>query len=110
MKIVRNWIIIIVLTIAFSFWLFVSGRQHQIFLTNGNKHLAGIKKMMYSVDGSKFKKIRSKKKKLVLVKGRNHLLVIKYALDDKQYTLEKDIELGITENTTIDLLKLVKKN
>lgn len=107
-KVIRNWIFLIIGVVLLSFWLFVSGRQHQVFISNGNRKTPGIQKIAYSMDGKKFKNIKSKKKKLELVKGKSHILIVKYKDEDnKEKSLEQEIKLGITENIEIFLPRLV---
>lgn len=108
MKMVRNWIILIIVLIGIAAALFVSGKQHKIFIDNNKVGEYAAVDVSYSINGEKVKKIRVNKKAMVYVKGPKHKLIIEFKDDtDKNVTLENEFKLTPTEDATIYLPLLI---
>lgn len=109
MRMVRNWIILIIVIIIISAGLFITGRQHSVYLENKDRDgYVAVKDISYSLDGEKEKKVRVNKRGLSEVKGRTHTLVVTYKDGNgAKQKLEKKITLGATENVIIYLPILV---
>ena len=59
MKIARNWIILIVALLGIAAALFISGKQHRVFIDNKKVGEYTAIDVSYSINGEKAKKIRS---------------------------------------------------
>lgn len=109
MKIARNWIILLVFLVILSVILFITGRQHNVYVENKarNEYVA-VKDIKYSLDGDKEKKIKPNKRKAEVVKGRSHKIVVEYkdAQGNKQ-KIEKDFDVKATEDLIIYLPVLI---
>ena len=68
MKIARNWIILIVVLLGIAAALFISGKQHRVFIDNKKVGEYTAIDVSYSINGEKAKKIRVNKKAMVYVK------------------------------------------
>lgn len=111
MKMTRNWIMLIVIMIILSVYLFTTGRQHTLYIENGKKSDA-VKsvEVSYSIDGNKVQKIKSTKKKMELVKGKNHIIVVEFKGENGEIKkLEKEFSLKMTENAEISLPLLINQ-
>lgn len=110
MKITRNWIILIIIMVAVSVFLFISGRQHTVYIENKYKDIKSID-VSYSVDGEKIKKIKANKKKVELVKGRSHNILVEFKGENGDMKkIEKSFTLGATENIEINIPLLINNN
>ncbi|WP_291259314.1 DUF6672 family protein [Fusobacterium sp.] len=99
MKIIRNWIILIIVVFGISIALFSTGRLHNIYIENKEKDgYLPVKGVTYSLNGEKEKKIRENKRGMVEGKGRSHELVIKYKDENGE---KREIVLGMTEDVII---------
>ena len=78
MKIARNWIILIVALLGIAAALFISGKQHRVFIDNKKVGEYTAIDVSYSINGEKAKKIRVNKKAMVYVKGPKHKLIIEF--------------------------------
>ena len=78
MKIARNWIILIVVLLGIAAALFISGKQHRVFIDNKKVGEYTAIDVSYSINGEKAKKIRVNKKAMVYVKGPKHKLIIEF--------------------------------
>lgn len=108
MKIVRNWVALIVVLIGISTALFISGKQHKIFIDNKKVGEYAAVDISYSVNGDKTKKIRVNKKAMVYVKGPKHKLTIEFKDNTgKDVVLENEFKLTPTEDATIYLPLLI---
>ena len=109
MKIARNWIILLVFLVILSVILFITGRQHNVYVENKarNEYVA-VKDIKYSLDGDKEKKIKPNKRKAEVVKGRSHKIVVEFkdAQGNKQ-KIEKDFDVKATEDLIIYLPVLI---
>lgn len=109
MKIARNWILLLVVIIIVSVLLFITGRQHNIYIENKTvSEYAAVKDIKYSLDGEKEKKIKPNKRKAEVVKGRSHKLLVEFKDDSGvSQKIEKKFELKATEDVIIYLPILV---
>lgn len=109
MKMVRNWILLIIVVIGISVALFITGRLHSIYFENKSKDgYTAIKDISYSLNGEKSKKVRVNKKGMGEVKGRTHELLVTYKDEaGKKQEIKKTITLGATEDIIIYLPVLV---
>lgn len=111
MKITRNWIILVLIMILLSVFLFVTGRQHMVYVENGKKN-DSIKSVdvSYSIDGAKMTKIKPTKKKLELVKGKKHVILVEFKGENGELkSIKKEFILKITENAEISLPLLINQ-
>lgn len=108
MKIARNWVILIVVLIGIAAALFISGKQHKVFLDNKKIGEYTAVDVSYSANGEKAKKIRVNKKAMIYVKGPKHKLIIEFKdTTGKTVTLENEFKLTPTEDATIYLPLLI---
>ncbi|WP_294657419.1 DUF6672 family protein [uncultured Fusobacterium sp.] len=109
MKMVRNWIILIIVIIGISIALFVTGRLHSVYFENKTKDgYVAINDISYSLNGEKAKKVRINKRGMGEVKGRTHELIVTFKdKAGKKHEIKKTITLGTTENVIIYLPVLV---
>lgn len=105
MKMIRNWIILIIVVIGISVALFITGRLHNVYFENKEKDgYAVISDISYSLNGEKAKKVRVNRRGLGEVKGRTHELVVTFKdKDGNKKEIKKTITLGATENVIIYL-------
>ena len=109
MKIARNWILLLVVIIIVSVLLFITGRQHNIYIENKTVgEYAAVKDIKYSLDGEKEKKIKPNKRKAEIVKGRSHKIIVEFKdSSGAVQTIERKFDLKATENVIIYLPILV---
>lgn len=109
MKMVRNWIVLILVFVAISVALFITGRQHSIYFENKEKAgYEAIKDISFSLNGEKAKKVRVNRRGLGEVKGRKHELVVEYKdTNGQKQVIKENITLGPTENIIVYLPILV---
>lgn len=108
MKIARNWIILIVVLLGIAATLFISGKQHRVFIDNKKVGEYTAIDVSYSINGEKAKKIRVNKKAMVYVKGPKHKLTIEFKDNTgKNVILENEFKLTPTEDATISLPLLI---
>ena len=105
MKVARNWLIVLIFVIVLSVILFITGRQHNVYIENKPKgEYVAVKDIRYSLDGEKEKKIKPNKRKAEVVKGRSHKIVVQYKdTDGVTKEIEKKFELKATEDIIIYL-------
>lgn len=104
MKMIRNWIILIAVLIGISAALFITGRQHKVFIDNKSAGGYEAVDVSYSVNGEKAKKLKVKKKTMVYVKGPKHEISITYKdSTGSEVTLNKEFKLTPMEDATISL-------
>lgn len=102
MKTVRNWVCLVIILIGIAVALFITGKQHRVFLDNKTKSDYEIVEVSYSVDGSKFKKLKPKKKAMINVKGSSHKVNIKFKdATGNQTTLEKEFKISPLDDVII---------
>lgn len=108
MKIVRNWIILIAVLTGIAAALFISGKQHKVFIDNKKVGEYAAIDVSYSINGEKAKNIKVNKKAMVYVKGPKHKLIIEFKDDTgKDVILENEFKLTPTEDATIYLPLLI---
>ncbi|MDU1910160.1 DUF6672 family protein [Fusobacterium sp.] len=108
MKIVRNWIILIAVLVGIAVALFISGKQHRVFIDNKKVGEYTAIDVSYSISGEKAKKIKVNKKAMVYVKGSKHKLIIEFKDNTgKDVTLENEFKLSPMEDATIYLPLLI---
>lgn len=109
MKMIRNWILLMIVVIGISVALFITGRLHNVYFENKTKNgYEAIKDISYSLNGEKAKKVRVNRRGMGEVKGRTHELVVTYKDEaGKKQEIKKSITLGATENVIIYLPVLV---
>lgn len=104
MKMIRNWIILIAVLIGISVALFITGKQHKVFLDNKSVGEYEAVDVSYSINGEKAKKLKVKKKAMVYVKGPKHEISITYKdTTGNEVTLNKEFKLTPMEEATIYL-------
>lgn len=98
MKMVRNWIILIVVFIGIATALFITGKQHKVFIDNKGMAVD----VSYSFNGEKDKRVRKDRKAMVYVKGPKHEVTIKFKdQTGNEVTLNKEFKLTPMEEATI---------
>lgn len=104
MKMVRNWVILVIVLVGIATFLFISGKQHRVFIDNkkvGNYEAVDVS---YSVDGEKLKKIKVNKKAMIYVKGPKHTIAIEFKdTTGEKVVLENEFKLPATADGTIQL-------
>ena len=110
MKIARNWIVLLGILIVLSGMLFVTGRQHNVYVENKTRdQYVTVKDIKYSLDGEKEKKIKPDKRKAETVKGRSHKIIVEFKDEaGNKKEIEKNFDLKATEDIIIYLPVLVK--
>ncbi len=109
MKIIRNWILLIIVVIGISIALFSTGRLHNIYIENKEKYgYLPIREVTFSLDGGKDKKVKENKRAVIEGKGRSHKLTIKYKdKNGEKKEIRRDVVLRMTENVIISLPVLI---
>ena len=104
MKLIRNWVILIVVLIGIAAALFITGKQHKVFIDNKGTAAYKAVDVSYSINGEKSKKLKVKKKAMVYVKGPKHEISIKFKDETgNEVTLNKEFKLTPMEEATISL-------
>ena len=94
--------------ILLGVFLFVSGREHRVFVENKNigEHKA-FKSVVYTIDNQKETKVKKNKKKLSNVKGTSHQIVVTYKKDGEEQKVSKEFKLKALEEATISIPGLI---
>ncbi|GLI56042.1 hypothetical protein PM10SUCC1_15560 [Propionigenium maris DSM 9537] len=95
-------------SILLGIFLFVSGREHRVFVENKSigEHKA-FKSVVYTIDNQKDVKIKKNKKKLSNVKGSSHEIVVTYKKDGVEKKISREFKLKALEEATISIPGLV---
>lgn len=108
MKIIRNWVCLIIVLIGIAVALFITGKQHSVFLNNKKENGYSLIEVSYSIDGSKFKKLKPKKKAMVNVKGSTHKINLKFKdTTGNETVLEKEFKISPLNNVEISIPALL---
>ncbi|MBC2857357.1 hypothetical protein H3N56_13025 [Cetobacterium sp. 2A] len=110
MKIIRNWIILIIFTMIGSYYLYIYGQQHQIFVENVSvAEFKAPKVIVYSIDGLKETKVNSGKKSKIAVKGPSHVIKINFKTEDgTNKIIEKKFKIGANKTGYISIGGIVE--
>ena len=105
-----SWLLLITTAVIISIILFITGKQHKVFVMNGQKGMENIPKVVeYSLDGQKFKKVRARKKGATDIKGANHVLVFKYTnLEGEKIEVSKKFKAKLNKIENIDFVKIIQ--
>lgn len=109
MKMIRNWVLLMIVVIGISVALFITGRLHSVYFENRARDgYEAIKDVSYSLNGEKTKKVRVNRRGMGEAKGRTHELLVTYKDENgEKQEIKKTITLGATENVIIYLPVLV---
>lgn len=109
MKMIRNWVLLMIVVIGISVALFITGRLHSVYFENRARDgYEAIKDVSYSLNGEKAKKVRVNRRGMGEAKGRTHKLLVIYKDENgEKQEIKKTITLGATENVIIYLPVLV---
>lgn len=109
MKMIRNWVLLMIVVIGISVALFITGRLHSVYFENRARDgYEAIKDVSYSLNGEKAKKVRVNRRGMGEAKGRTHELLVTYKDENgEKQEIKKTITLGATENVIIYLPVLV---
>lgn len=109
MKMIRNWVLLMIVVIGISVVLFITGRLHSVYFENRARDgYEAIKDVSYSLNGEKAKKVRVNRRGMGEAKGRTHELLVTYKDENgEKQEIKKTITLGATENVIIYLPVLV---
>jgi len=100
-----SWGIVILFFTLLGSWLFVTGQEHIVIINNDYTQ---TKEITYTVNELSAKKLKSKKKASVKVKGISHKINIKYNINDKLEEQEKNFKINIFETITINVADLLE--
>ncbi len=109
MKRIIAWISLTLGLVVLAVFLFISGKEHKVFIEN--KKIDGIKPLksvVYVVDDQKKVKIKARKKKVAMLKGTSHKMVLTFKKDGKEVTLEKDFKLKVNGEVVISVPKIIE--
>ncbi len=97
-----------VISIILGAILFVSGREHRVFVENKSvgEHKA-FKSVVYTIDNQKEIKVKKNKKKLSKVKGSSHEIVVTYKKDGEEQKVSREFKLKALEEATISIPGLI---
>ncbi len=98
----RGGVIVAVLILAV--FLFISGKEHAVFITNKGESYTP-KKAYYIIDGrEKEVRIKKKKKKREYVKGTNHTIEVRFKdIDGNEIKVSRKFEAKLGEKISINV-------
>lgn len=110
MKKIFSWSLLLLFVFFLSLFLFITGKQHKIFLKNGSSKMKEIpKEVFYKIDNQKEKKIKKGKKAVSYVKGKKHLIELKYKNEKgEEIKIKKEFIAKISSVEEIELSEIIK--
>lgn len=99
---------LVVVSVLLGIFLFVSGREHRVFVENKSigEHKA-FKSVVYTIDNQKDVKVKKNKKKVSRVKGGSHEIVVTYKKDGMEEKISREFKLKALEEATISIPGLI---
>lgn len=99
---------LVVICIILGVFLFVSGREHRVFVENKSvgEHKA-FKSVVYTIDNQKEIKVKKSKKKLSKVKGSSHEIIVTYKKNGEEQKVSREFKLKALEEATISIPGLI---
>ncbi|MDO7976951.1 hypothetical protein OF820_10940 [Oceanotoga sp. DSM 15011] len=107
---------LIILIILFSFFLYLSGKQHEIFIDNKtiiieNEEYLNINTAKFKINDQDFIDIAKRKRKKVVVSGPNHKIIVEYEDESgEKISISKNISLGLKKDMIINIPALINNN
>lgn len=107
---------LIILIILFSFFLYLSGKQHEIFIDNKtiiieNEEYLNINTAKFKINDQDFIDIAKRKRKKVVVSGPNHKIIVEYEDESgEKISISKNINLGLKKDMIINIPALINNN
>jgi hypothetical protein len=107
---------LIILIILFSFFLYLSGKQHEIFIDNKtiiieNEEYLNINTAKFKINDQDFIDIAKRKRKKVVVSGPNHKIIVEYKDESgEKISISKNINLGLKKDMIINIPALINNN
>ncbi len=99
---------LVAISILLGIFLFVSGREHRVFVENKSigEHKA-FKSVVYAIDNQEDVKVKKNKKKVSMVKGSSHEIVVIYKEGGIEKKISREFRLKALEEATISIPGLI---
>ncbi|MGL6064273.1 MAG: DUF6672 family protein [Fusobacteriaceae bacterium] len=111
MKKIINISLVFIFFLCVAIYLFIDGKQHKIFLENLSIELVEAPKEIIVIldDNNKEIKIKSKKRAVGFVKGRNHKIEISYVMNGEKKIKEGKFKTPLGKIVTLKLTSLISE-
>ncbi len=99
---------LVAISILLGMFLFVSGREHRVFVENKSiGELKAFKSVVYAIDNQEDVKVKKNKKKVSMVKGSSHEIVVTYKEGGVEKRVSREFRLKALEEATISIPGLI---
>ncbi len=101
-------LVLVGVSILLGIFLFVSGREHRVFVENKSigEHKA-FKSVVYTIDNQDDVKVKKNKKKVSMVKGSSHEIVVTYEESGMEKRVSREFKLKALEEAIISIPGLI---